>query len=262
MKKYMSKLAAALAVCLLLAVPCGCGEGSDPEAPAVSVSDASPSDVSFSDVSSADVSASDAAAPGWYDVLTAEERSAADVVLRSVEAMNLRDIEAYMSTVDPESKVYSITREDAEWVFGRYRLAVTIDELSVDSIDGERAVITVTQTTIPLALEDVLVEVAVSGSDAVSLTDLNPLTDTDYTYLFDACVTELTHTMVNRGGVWYISSTVIESYREINDQWDLLAAASAADASAFTYSAAGVQAVSGTDAASGSDAASPSDQAE
>lgn len=258
MKKNLQKIAAALAACILLAIPCGCGEDSTPG----TLSDSDLPAVSVSDVSGSDVSASDAGEQGWYDALSSEKRAVADVVLRSVEAMNARDIDAYMATVDPESKVYNTTREDAEWVFGRYRLAVTIDDLSVDSIGKDTAVVTVTQTTLPLTLEDVLVEVSVSGSDVVSLTDLNPLTGTDYTYLFDPCQTVLTHRMVMRGGEWYVSSTVIESYREISTQWDLLAAVSAADPSAFNYSATGVQTVSGADATSGSDAVSVSDQAE
>ncbi len=267
------KIIAAAAVCAMLALPCGCADKapvpeSDGTSLPISNTDAvSVTDVSSGDVSAADVSSSDAPA-GWYETLSAEQKAVADVVLRSAEAMNTRDIDAYMSTVDPESKVYDITREDTQWVFGRYRLAVTVDSLTVDSIKGDTAVVTVTQTTLPLELEDVLVPVSgsdvtssadVSAADVVSFTDPNPLTETDYTYMFDPCVTELTHTLTMRSGSWYITSTVIESYREISTQWDLFAAVTAADPSGFVLSGTGMQAVSSGDAVSAADAVSSAD---
>ncbi len=262
MNNNLKKALAAAVFCALLALPCGCGdeESPAPEAPAVSLSDVSGSDVSGTDVSSSDVSAL-----GWYDALSAEEKAVADVVLRGAEAMNARDIDGYMATIDPDSKVYDITKEDTRLVFSRYRLAVTVDNLTVESIKNGTAVVTVTQTTLPLSLEDVLVPVSgsdvvstadvVSNSDGVACYDPNPLTGSDKTGSFEPCVTVLTHTLTNRDGSWYISSTVVESYREVSTQWELLAAASAADPSVFVLSGT-APVLSSSDLVSGGDVSS------
>lgn len=251
MNRHIKGFLAAAAAFLLLTAACGCTDNK-PDA-GVSLSDASTSDTD---------------ADSLTDGLSPDEQAAAGAILKSAEAMNARDIEAYMSTVDPESKVYESTREDAGWLFARYRLAVTVDDIRIDSISGDTAVVTVTQTTVPLSLEDVLVAVPVSGSDAVSGTDIasgsdtvsyvdpNPLSGTDQTSRFTPCVTVLEHTLTRRDGVWYISSTVILSYREISTQWDLFASATAADASTFILSGDGSLPVSPSDTVSDTDPAS------
>ena len=54
---------------------------------------------------------------------------------------------------------------------------------------------------------------------------------------------------------WYISSTVVESYREVSTQWELLTAASAADPSVFVLSGT-APVLSSSDLVSGADVSS------
>ena len=231
-RSMFSKIPAAAAICLLLALPCGCGEEKEdidklPTAPAVSSADVSGSDTLFSD----------------------DETGPVHTVFRGAEALNARDLDAYMSTVDPDSEVYDITLEDAKYMFAHYRLSVSIDDVDIKSLDDTSAVVTVSQTTLPVAEQAV---VSVSGSD-VSNSDIPaPLSGKDYTSEFTPCVTVLTHTLTNIDGRWYITSTVVESYREISTQWDLLDEISAADPQSLVFS--GNLPVSPADAVSVADA--------
>lgn len=208
---------------------------------------------------SAEVTPSDAGdgeedASDWYAALSAEEQAIADCVLRSAKAVGDRDLEAYMSTVDPEGKAYESTREDAEYILDNYRLSVTVDTLKVVKQSGDSATVSVTQTTVGVTETEPVSGSDVSGSD-VSAADL----PTDKTASFTPCVTVLTHTMTRRDGAWYITSTVVESYRSINTQWDLLAAMTAAAPETFVQSGVNGTAVSSGDAVSSSDAASAAD---
>lgn len=237
------RTAAAAAICAMLAVPCGCGEekesGSDmPLSPAVSAAGTSGSDIGFAD--------SDETGPVY-------------TIIEGAEAINMRDLEAYMSTIDPDSDVYEITREDTKYMFAHYRLQVSIDDVDIKSLDSDSAVVTVTQTTLPVpeaeaapvSSSDVSAS-DVSGSD-VSAGDVPaPLSGKDYTSNFTPCVTVLTHTMTSIDGRWYITSTVVNSYREVSTQWDLLGDVSAADPQSLILS--GNLPVSSADIVSAADA--------
>ena len=223
MKKSLRYVLAVMIVGALLSI-CGCGE--EPAVDDGAVHDSAALTGVTDEESAQNNSGS------WYSLLTTEERAVADVILLSAEAMNARDADTYMTTVDPESKVYDSTLADAKWLFAHYRLLVMIDDLDVVSMDGDTAVVTVTQSTYPLSLEEVLVEVPVSGSDVTSTSDAasfsdavryidpNPLSGSDKTGEFAPCVTVLTHTLTMRDGVWYISSTVIESRADVSSQSD------------------------------------------
>ncbi len=235
MKKtgLFTRILAAAAICAMLAVPCGCGEETDnpaPFVPAVSAGDVSGSDAGFDESSSGPVS----------------------TIYSSAEALNMRDLEAYMSSVDPESEVYDITREDAKYMFAHYRLSVSINDVDIKALDSDSAVVTVTQTTLPVQETE-----PVSGSD-VSASDVSgsdipaPLSGKDYTSKFTPCVTILTHTLTCVDGKWYITSTVVESYREISTQWDLLGEISSADPQSLVLS--GNLPVSPSDGVSAADA--------
>lgn len=206
MNNTLKKILSAAALCALLMLPCACGEDPiEPIVPAVSVGDVSGSDITSSE-------------SDWYSALSDEHRALADVVLDSVQALNLRDLDAYMSTVDPESKAYESTREDAVFTFAHYDLSVTVDSFVVESVKNDKAVVTVVQSTTPVTAA---ADVAVSDSDVVSGSDVSssdipaPLTGRDYTSRFVPCTTSLTHTLVLRDGTWYISSTVVNSYTEL-----------------------------------------------
>lgn len=241
MKKYsvICKLAAAAALCAVLLLPCGCG-GKDepdtilPDAPAVSGSDISASDVSSSDTSGSDVSASDVSASdvSGSDVSSADTGSLSfddvDVngpvytVMLNAEAINARDINAYMATIDPDSEVFETTREDAEYTFAHYRLAVSINDVEIDEMKDDSAVVVVTQTTSAIVLPEKTEPVSgsdVSTSDVssadVSASDAAPLSGKDLSERFVPCQTVLRHTMTRIGGTWYITSTIPESYTSL-----------------------------------------------
>ena len=235
------KISAAAVVCAMLALPCGCGEeekdsGSDmPFTPAVSAADVSGSDIGFAD----------------------NETGPVYTIYKGAEAIDLRDLDAYMSTIDPDSEVYDITREDTKYMFAHYRLAVSIDNVEIKSLDDDSAVVSVTQTTLPVAEAEPVSASDISSSDVsgsdVSTSDVPaPLSGKDYTSKFTPCVTVLTHTMRNIDGSWYITSTVVESYREISTQWDLLGDISAADPQSLVLS--GNLPVSPSDSVSSADA--------
>lgn len=213
------KISAAAMVCAMLALPCGCGEeekesGDMPFTPAVSVGDVSGSDLGF---------AGDETGPVY-------------TIYKGAEAVDMRDLDAYMSTIDPNSDAFDITREDTQYMFAHYRLAVSIDDVKIVSLDDDSAVVTVTQTTLPVAETEPISSSDVSGSDVNASDVPAPLTGKDYTSKFTPCVTVLTHTMKNIDGRWYITSTVVESYREVSTQWDLLGDISAADPQSLVLS--------------------------
>lgn|GEM_PF-1859729 len=210
MKRHsiFSKIIAAAALCLLLALPCGCGEkDSTADVPAVSCPDVSASDVSGSDVSSSDVSSADTGLFGSED---ADAAGPVAAVMLNAEAFNARDIEAYMATIDPEGDACASTREDAEYIFAHYRLSISILDAEITSLKDDTAVVTVTQITAPAAevsASDVSAS-DVSGSDA-------PLVGKDLTDSFVPCRTVLAHSMKRIGDAWYITSTVTESYTDL-----------------------------------------------
>jgi len=216
-RELIIKSAAAAVICAVLALPCGCGE----EKTGAEDLTAAPA-VSAGQVSGGDAIATDRNSPVY-------------AIYQSAEAINARDIDAYMATVAPDSKAYDSTREDAVYMFAHYRLAVFVDSVEIESLSDDSAVVTVTQTTLPVAEQ----HAPVSGSDVsssdVSASDVSasdapaPLSGKDLTSQFTPCVTVLTHTLKRVGDSWYITSTVVESYREISTQWDLLSEISAAD---------------------------------
>jgi len=140
--------------------------------------------------SNSDVSPSDA--DNWYDLLGDTEKMLADVVISSTDAFNMKDAEKYMSTIDPES--YAETKEYIELVFEKYNLFAAIDKIEVESVKDDEASVRAVQTTIR------------NGSGKK----------------FADSQSVLLHTMVCREGVWYISSTVVESTVQLNSNWDLL----------------------------------------
>ena len=234
-RRLLACTAAALA---LLAAGCGEDPSSLPEPPVqnvVTLSDVSGSDVSGSDVSGADVSDSDLSGSD----VSASDVSGGDVfgetatgpvltVMLNAEAMNSRDLEGYMATIDPESDVLNSTREDTEYMFAHYRLAVTLDSIEIEEYKDDTAVVTVTQTTLPVIAPPVSAS-DVSGSDVsasdvsasdtsssdVSGSDAAPLSGKDLTDTFVPCTTVLSHRLVCRDGSWYIASTTVQSYREL-----------------------------------------------
>lgn len=202
---------------------------------------ASDTDVSGGDVSGSDVSDTE---ENWYESLSVEEKAVVNIALLNVQSLNLRDIEGYMSTIDPASEVYESTREDAEYVLSHYRLEVNVEIAVVEKLTSDSATLTVTQTTLPLPE----IEPETSSSDAVSSGDI--VLEKDLTSKFAPCTTVLEHKMIAKGGQWYISSTVVKSYREINHQWELFSQIVAADPSVFAASGPNA---SGSDVASGAD---------
>jgi len=222
-KDIINKILAGAALCAMLAFPCGCGDEEPEPAPFPAAPQTSSADVSGADVSGSDIA-------GWF---TSDSDVSGPVyaIFTNAEAVNQRDIDAYMATVDPESDVYETTREDAEYMFAHYRLTVSIDNVKIVENTGDTAVVRVTQTTLPVIIEPVsdsdispsdvsatdISASDVSGSD-VSASDAAPLSGKDLTAEFVPCVTELTHTMTLRDNRWYITSTVVEAYREISAQ--------------------------------------------
>ena len=161
---------------------CACGKNDSADAP-VSSADA---------VSATDVSPSDA--DNWYATMGEKGRELADVVLSSTDAFNMKDAEKYMSTIDPDSRSYSETEEYVKVIFEKYNLLAEIDFIEVVSLKGDEASVRVTQTTVR------------NGSGKK----------------FADSQSVLLHTMICRDGVWYISSTVVESTVQLNSNWNVL----------------------------------------
>ncbi len=231
MKKHsvMRRLAAAAVLLALLVLPCGCGEDENtndiPFTPAISSTDVSDSDVSGSDVSESDVSFSDVSTSDsdWFSANEAEVTGPVYTLMLNAEAINARNINVYMGTIDPDSDSYDSTREDAEYAFAHYRLTVSVNDVEIKEMKGDTAIIEVTQTTSALVMTEE--NEAVSGSDVspsdvsasdVSGSDAAPLTGKDLSDSFVPCQTVLRHTMTCIDNVWYITSTVPVSYTALN----------------------------------------------
>lgn len=176
------RITALILAAVMLLSLCACGENDAAAEPASPTDAASNSDVSPSD------------ADNWYAAMEENERELADVVLSSTDAFNMKDVAGYMSTIDPESESYAETKEYVELVFEKYNLLASIDEIKVESIKDDEASVRVVQTTVR------------NGSGKK----------------FADSQSVLLHTMVSRGGVWYISSTVVESTVQLNSNWDVL----------------------------------------
>ncbi len=170
-------------IAALVMILCLCACGGD-DAPV------SGTDLSGTDVSATDVSDSDA---DWYAELSDIERAAADVVLSSTDAFNAEDEDAYMATVDPESEALAETLEYIRLVFEKYSLTAEVEEIEVVRMKGSTAELLVTQTT-------------VRNGEGKAFADVRTL---------------LRHSMICRDGVWYISSTVVESRTELDTSWDI-----------------------------------------
>lgn len=151
-------------------------------------------EVSGGDVSATDVSATDIAVD-WYSALSDEERVLADAVLSSTDAFNAEDEDAYMATIDPQSEAFDETLEYVRLVFSKYSLTATVEYIEIVEIKGDTAELRVTQTT-------------VRNGEGKAFADAR---------------TVLLHTMVCRDGVWYISSTIVESRTELDTNWDTAA---------------------------------------
>ena len=199
-----------LSIIMLLSLLTGCGDE-----PAVSNTDVSGGDISGGDVSAADLSEEDeVSATDWRELLvTEDELAVAQVSVSSTDAFNAEDIDAYMALIDPASSAYDSTREQTVWLFETYHLNSVIDDLRIDSLSQDKAVVTVTQTTR-----------RVNGEDKA----------------FTPRRAELEHTLVKLNGGWLFSSTIVRSSVELIDPWSDFAAF-VADPSAFVP-------VSGSDA--------------
>lgn len=152
-------------------------------------------------LSGADVSASDVTSgsdAGWYAELDATGWEIARVILSGSDAFSAKDKSGYMATIDRESEAYAETRRYVNYIFKHYDLASTIDRIEIVSVDGGTATVRVTQTTVK------------KGECEEGRT-------------FADAQTVLLHTMTRRAGAWYISSTVVESRRELADSWKPLA---------------------------------------
>jgi len=218
------KLAAAAMLCAMLIFPCSCGEDENtndiPFTPAISSADVSTSDVSGTDISGSDVSSSDT---DWFSSNEADVTGPVYTIMLNAEAINTRNINAYMDTIDSDSDSYDSTREDAEYTFAHYRLTVSVNDVKIKEKKGNTAVIEVTQTTSALVVPEE--DKAVSSSDVsssdisasdVSDSDAAPLTGKDLSDSFVPCQTVLRHTMTCIDDVWYITSTVPLSYTALN----------------------------------------------
>lgn len=205
-KNYIFIIAAAV---MIAAVFSACSGEKDGQLPEASVMPA----VSAADVSASDVSASDA--DDWYAELDDTGREIAGVILSSTDAFNAKDKSGYMAAIDRESEAYAETKKYVNYIFKHYALTASIDSIEVVGQGENSASVRVTQTTV---CSDVIEE----GRT------------------FADAQTVLLHTMTKRGGEWFITSTVVESRRELESGWDALAA--------FAQGA-----VSGSDTASGTD---------
>ncbi|MBE6752926.1 MAG: hypothetical protein E7559_00995 [Ruminococcaceae bacterium] len=153
----------------------------------------SPTSVSGADVSGADVSAADV--QDWRELIkTEDEMAIADLLVSNCDAFNAEDIEGYMAAVYPESKAYASTKEDAEMVFEKYNLVTVIDHLTIDSIKGDTAQVTVRQTMRRREGDE-------EGKS------------------FTASESTLAHTVQLIDGRWFITGTVVEKRRELTDKW-------------------------------------------
>lgn len=180
--KRNSLLSFALIIAMLVTL-CACSSEKKPEAA-----------VSTADVSAVDVSAADVSPTDWISELSDDELAVAQVIVSSTDAFNRGDIDGYMAFVDPKSSAYSDTQDAVKLVFDRYQLEAVIDDLDVTDITDSTATVTVTQTTAPVE----------TGK-----------------YSFTPVQTTLNHTLTNRDGKWYITSTVVENRVELVDYWGL-----------------------------------------
>ncbi|MFO8055825.1 MAG: hypothetical protein R6V10_00830, partial [bacterium] len=80
-----------------------------------------------------------------------EKSEFADEILAAVrknaEAMNSKDLEAYMSTIHKDSPAYSESREKIKKAFQEYDLRTDIKSLSVKEASGEEAKVEFVQVT-------------------------------------------------------------------------------------------------------------------
>jgi len=178
---------ALIAALFMMLSLCACGDNA-----AVSGQPVSGGDLSGSDASVQEVSASDA---NWYAEMTDEQRELADVVLSSTDAFNAKDEAGYMATIDPDSEAYGETQEYIRLVFDKYSLTATVEKIEIVEMKLETAVLRVTQTT-------------VRNGEGKAFSDAR---------------TVMLHTLVQRNGEWYISSTVVESRTELDTNWDIAA---------------------------------------
>lgn len=205
-KRYLFAFTAAV---LVMAVFSACSGEKREQTPA----DVPPAAVSSGELSGSDVSASDAG--DWYAGLDGTGRELAAVILRSTDAFNAKDKAGYMAAIDRESEAYAETKKYVNYIFKHYMLTASVDSIEVVEAGEDSASVRVTQTTVR------------SG-------------DVEEGRTFADAQTVLLHTMTKRGGEWVISSTVVESRRELVSGWDALAAFEQA-------------ALSGSDAVSNSD---------
>ncbi|MBQ9994355.1 MAG: hypothetical protein IJP17_06555 [Clostridia bacterium] len=182
----MKKFSIICLFALVILTLCGCSASGGDALPAVSGADT---------VSGADaVSASDAEVIDWREEIDAADMELANVIVSSTDAFNAEDVAAYMAVIDPESEIYASTEQSAKDVFAKYQLKAHIDNIVVLSREENTALLEVTQTT--LRQEE------------------------GKTFYPTQAVLE--HTLVRRGGVWYISHTVVKSSVELlEDRWDL-----------------------------------------
>ena len=191
MKKYY--IIAIAAAMLIMTAFSACSGEKDAQLPA---------DIAAAAVSSADISGSDAGSfmpNNWYDALDTEGREIAKVILNSTDAFNAKDKAGYMAAIDRESDAYAETKKYVNYIFKHYGLTATIDSIEVIERDGDSAAVRVTQTTV----SSEQVEEGRTFADAQSV---------------------LIHAMTRRGGEWFITSTVVESRRELESGWDALEA--------------------------------------
>lgn len=79
--------------------------------------------------------------------INSEKISIKSIVLLQIKALNEENIEAYMSTIDPRSPGFEVTKNIQLQAFSQYDLKYVMNQFDVISLSSNTAVIRVDQTT-------------------------------------------------------------------------------------------------------------------
>lgn len=69
------------------------------------------------------------------------------VVRAQADALNRKDLSAYMATIDPDSPAFASTKEMMEKITQAYDLRYTVKEATVESVNGDEARVRFDQIT-------------------------------------------------------------------------------------------------------------------